>query len=470
MEQVRQWRAGKSRAGRVHGWIGGRRRLRAAAATGAMVAVTMPALSADGAVGSGRSIEVAPGFDAIALSGYPSNTLVKVEVVRHGFVVGYTTRVTDFFGGFEVNHVGGAAGDCFQSPTSPDLQPTDTIRATVLKRGGATDTSVVRDVGIDNMQFGGTTITVSGHVAVTGPAAVDTATGLFELRINKDEPWDVNDRPGRTDRREALAPGDVQADGTWTHVLEASPADVADARDAETFLTWSSADGTELATAEYGAAEPILGCPPLATGPTPPLLPEAQDSGRVGDNVTSQSTDLTFSGLAGTGVEGAPGPGEPVTLQIDGTDAAQTTADGNGVYEFTGLGLKARAEPHTVRVISPAGHASTRVLVDDSAPRVRVRSFAPLPLHLAGSQRLRAVYNIRERATLVARIDHLNPTDTVVTFARRHTAASGPVRFTWDGTDQAGRDVRPGRYRMVLEVTDRAGNTTVQRNTLRVRR
>ena len=174
------------------------------------MAVAMPALSADGAVGGTRSIEVFTGPDVVILSGYPPSTNVKVEVVRHGFVVGYTTRLTDSIGGIEINHVGGGAGDCFQSPTTPDVQPTDKIRATVLKPGGTTDTSVVRGVWIDDIQFDNTTITVSGHVSLTGPDAVDPATDILELRINKDTPWDVNDRAGREDRREQIA-ADIRA-------------------------------------------------------------------------------------------------------------------------------------------------------------------------------------------------------------------------------------------------------------------
>ena len=471
MERMTHWRAEPTRSGRVHRRNSRGRRLRAAAATGAMVAVTIPALSADGAVGGTRSIEVFTGPDVVMLAGYPPNTNVKVEVVRHGFVVGYTTRLTDSIGGVEINHVGGGAGDCFTSPTTPDLQPSDTIRTRVLKPGGDRDTSVVRGVWIDDVQFGSTTITVSGHVALTGPEAVDPATDILDLRINKDLAWEVNDRPGRSDRRVEIG-ADVQPDGRFSHVVTASAADVADARDnADTFLEWSTAAASELTVAEFGVPEAIEGCPPPAAGPSAPLLPSTQDSGKVGDHVTNQATDLSFSGLAGTGVVGAPGPGETVTLRVDGSKAGEVTADDNGVYRFTGVALPARATPHTVSVVvTRTGFAERLVTVDTRKPVVFMRSLGPNPLPLTGADRLRAVYGIGERATVQARIVHFDSTNTVRILPQRTIAVAGPATFTWNGKNVAGLDVRPGRYQLVLQATDTAGNITTQRNAFRVTR
>jgi hypothetical protein len=468
MERRTQWRVGPTRASRVQ-WRGpGTRRLRAAAAAGALVAVTMPALSSDAAVGGTRSIEVFPDSDVVLLAGYPPNTNVKVEVLRHGFVVGYTTRLTDSIGGFEINHAGGLAGDCFQSPTSPDIQPTDKIRATVLEPGGVTDTSVVRGVWIDDVTFENTTITASGHVSLTGPDAVDPSTDTLELRIEKDTPWDITPQPGRDDRRELIGP-DVQPDGTWTHELTASVADVVEAREAEIFLEWSNAGANELTVTEFGVPEPVEGCPRAASGPSAPLLLRSDDTGKVGDHITSKTTDLTFSGLAGTGVVGEPGPGETVTLQVDGVDRGQTTANAKGVYRFTGIDLSSRRTPHTVRVLAPDElYAQRRVTVDARTPTVRVRSFRPTPLHLTGPEKLRAVYVLGEGARLVYRIDRVDPRSTLRTFAERKAATSGPVEFTWAGKNKLGKDVRPGKYRLVLTVTDKAGNVTVQSNPVRV--
>jgi flagellar hook assembly protein FlgD len=108
--------------------------------------------------------------------------------------------------------------------------------------------------------------------------------------------------------------------------------------------------------------------------------------------------------------------------------------------------------------------------VDATSPGVQVRSIGPSPLRLTGSQQLRAAYRIDEGATLGARVERLDPTATVQTFATRTKASAGLVEYVWNGKNRAGNDVQPGRYRMVLEVTDQAGNTTVQRSTFRVTR
>lgn len=473
MERIMRWRAEPTRSTRVHRRNRGCRGLRAAAAAGALVAVTMPVLSADGAVGAGRTIEVFTGTDMIGLAGYPANTNVKVEVVRHGIVVGYATRMTDSVGQIVLNHVGGAAGDCFDSPTSPDVQPSDTIRTTVLKAGGGVDTSQVRGVWLNPLKFtGDTTIEVSGRVALGDePGAVNPATDTLELRINKDVPWIVNDKPGNKDRREPIAASEVQPDGTFTHVLTADVQDIVDLQeDGETFLEWSDPTATELTIAEAEIPEPLLGCPPPASGPTSPVLQAADDTGKQGDHITSQATDLTFFGLAGTGVTGDPGPGQSVKLQVDGADRAEVTADADGVYRFTGVSLSARATPHTVRVISPQGFAQRLVTVDDKAPGVRLRTFGLAPLQLAGTEKFHAAYSISEGATIEARINHLEPTFPVKVFDPRTKAVATRSEFVWNGKNVSGSDVHPGRYQIVLRVTDKAGNSTLQRDTFRVTR
>lgn len=467
MERVMRWRAEPTRASRVHRRNRGGRGLRIAAAAGAMVAVTMPVLSADGAVSAGRSIEVSTGSDMVLLAGYPRNTNVKVEVVRHGIVVGQVTRMTDSLGGITLNHVGGAAGDCFDG-VSPDIQPSDTIRTTVLKTGGGVDTSLVRGVWLNPLKFtSDTTIEVSGHVAVGNePGAISPATDAFQLRINKDVAWVAT---GRKDRREPIVASEFQPDGSFTHVLTADVKDIVDLQqDSETTLEWSDPTGTELTIAEAEPPEPLLGCPAPRTGPTAPVLQTADDTGKAGDHITNKATDLTFSGLAGTGVTGDPGPGQNVTLQVDGITKAEVPANADGVYRFTGINLKARATPHTVRVISPEGFAERSVTVDDQAPGVRLRTFGLAPLHLAGTEQLRASYRISEGATVEARINHLDPTFAVKVFAPRTKSVAGTSDFVWNGKGVSGFDVRTGRYQVVLRVTDKAGNSTLQRDTFRV--
>jgi len=464
-----RWRAEPTRSGRVHRRNRGGRGLRAAAVAGAMVAMTMPALSADGAVSAGRTIEVSTGSDTVLLTGYPRNTDVKVEVVRHGIVVGHATRMTDSLGQTGLNEFGGAAGDCFDS-VSPDIQPSDIIRTTVLEAGGGVDTSLVRGVWLNPLKFvGNTTIEVSGHVAVgSEPGAINPATDALDLRINKDVPWVAT---GRKDRREPIPSAEVQPDGTFTHVLTADVQDIIDLQqDSETFLEWSDATATELTIAQAEAPEPLLGCPDPATGPTPPVLQAADDTGKEGDHITNKATDLTFSGLAGTGLTGDPGPGQTVSLQVDGVPRADVTADADGVYRFSGVDLKARATPHTLRVISPEGFAERLVTVDDKAPVVRLRTFGLAPLQLTGTQKFRAAYRIGEGATLEAKINHLEPTFAVKVFDPRNKSVPTTSEFVWNGKNVAGFDVHPGLYQIVLRATDKAGNSTLQRDTFRVTR
>ena len=160
---------------------------------------------------------------------------------------------------------------------------------------------MVRGVSIEDMEFGNTTITVSGRVALKGPAAVNPGTDVLELRINKETDWDLT---GGSDLREDIGEN-VDPDGTWEHVLTvwSDAAEAANPANRETFLEWS--DGTavtpsEMTIAEFGDLEPIAGCPRAATDPTAPLMLRTDDSGKVGDHVTNKATDLTFSGLAGT--------------------------------------------------------------------------------------------------------------------------------------------------------------------------
>jgi hypothetical protein len=350
MEQ-RQGRVAPTRGSRVHRRIKGGRRLRAAAATGAVVVAAMPVLSADAVPTGGRSHEVFTQSNLIALNGYPANTEVRVEVVRRGEVLGFATKTSDAEGIIEMNHDGAAGGDCFESPTSPDVRAGDRIRTQILP-GGATDTSVVRGVRINRVRFGvpnARSITVSGRVILgNGPAAVNRATDILELRINKDTNWAGT---GRSDNRENINRS-INRDGTWRHVMNGSRADVRQARaSSEIFLEWSAnteAFPPELTVFDFGNPEPLAGCPPLQRDPTSPRMLAAHDTGRAGDHVTTKARNLTFRGRAGSGVSGG---NNPATLLVNGTVVA-TDNDTAGGYEFTGVDLPARVRAYELRVES----------------------------------------------------------------------------------------------------------------------
>jgi hypothetical protein len=252
MEQTRHWRGGPTRAGRVHRKNNGRRRLRAVVAAGAMVAVAMPVFSSDAAVGGKRTIEVTTGSDLVILTGYPPSTKVTIKVFRKGEVVGFATKRTKADGTIELNHSGGAARDCFESPTTPDLRPGDSIR-TRIHSNGVRDSSIVRGVFIDDVVRGANSITASGHVRLEGRTAVIPVTDILELRARTDG----------ADPRVDIGL-DVNPDGTWEHEITGLTAN--QAANAEMVLEWSKQKADELTVAEAGVtAQSLPGCPPLAT-------------------------------------------------------------------------------------------------------------------------------------------------------------------------------------------------------------
>jgi hypothetical protein len=444
-----------------------------------VAALPLTTLSADAAVTGGQSIEVFLGSNLVSLTGYPPNTDVRVQVFRQGFEIGFATKTTDAEGAIEMNHVGGS--DCFESPTSPDIMPRDTVRTTVVGTTNV-DSSVMRGVWIDDIQYGvpnANTIRVSGRVTLSGPSSVTPGQDVLELRINKDTVWDVNDRPGRIDRREDIG-ASVNPNGTWVHDIVASVDDVNEAEaSSENFLEWSAGGETEafpseLTVAEFGPGEAIAGCPPEQRGPTAPRLAPAQDSGKRGDHITNRSANLDFGGLVGMNVAGEPGPGAAVTLLVDGVERGAGTANTRGVYSFPNLDLKPRAKAYALRVRAqsagePVFTSPTRnVRIDNARPAVRTRTFRPNPLHLNGLERVHSVFRIGEASVLQAKIQHVRPTRTVQTMAKRTIKGARLVEVNWDGKNEIRRDVRPGLYRMVLTVTDRAGNRSLEINRFRV--
>lgn len=467
-------RVGHSDAGKKQGARGGRFTLRrhgmVAACLVSMTALSLTVMPADAAVSGGRSIEVFTGSNLVSLTSYPANTDVRVEVLRQGFVIGSAVKQTDANGQIEMNHSG--VTDCFDGPSSPDIGMGDTIRTTILS-SGARDTSVVRGVRVDNIQYGATSITVSGHVTLAGAAKVVPNTDVLELRINlpQGSTWASNNR--RDNRVDIGA--NVQPNGNWTRVINATAQDVNEAQaGSDTFLEWSSGAAAEaafppeLTVWDAAGAEP-LDCPTLQQEPTAPKLANAMDSAKVGDHVTSRSANLSFSGLAGTA-----GANASATLFVDGAAGPTVQANAQGVYSFANVDLAAnRAHSLKVRATSEDGSltltsVARRVAVDTVAPTLVQRRFGPSPLHLAGPEQLRAVYRVNETSKVAAKVQHRFPTRTVNTLAVRNLRAAGLVEYGWNGKNEAGRNVQPGRYQLMLTSTDVAGNQTSARALFRV--
>ncbi|MGH2819292.1 MAG: FlgD immunoglobulin-like domain containing protein, partial [Actinomycetota bacterium] len=329
---------------------------------------------------------------------------------------------------------------------------------------------LVRGVWIDSTRFDvkNNRIVVTGHVRLRGPAKVVPRTDVLELRINKGSVWDVNDRPGRIDRRVDIG-AQVQRNGTWRRVLRSSRADVLDARaDSEIFLEWSAGTGaveTEIVpeiTVFDGAGGEAIDCPPFLEVPSAPKLARADDTNAKRDHVTRKSRALNFSGDTGQ-----VGPSANVKLFVNG-DLKRSVQATNGAYSFGSLRLKARRKPHRLMVRAKGGSAPVdsklrMVKVDRFRPRVNLSSVSPSRiLDLSGSRALKATYKVNEAATLRAWVVN-SAGRAVKSFNARKLRSAGREQLGWNGKNNLGRNVGPGRYTMKVKVTDRAGNKRTNR-------
>jgi hypothetical protein len=250
MELMKHWRAATTRSSRVHK-RSNRGRLGAAVAVGAVVAVAMPVLSSDAAVGGRRSIEVQTGSDLVLLEGYPRGAQVLIKAVRNGNVIGFATKRA-FGGTIELNHGGRAAGDCWESPRTPNLRPGDKIQTRIIGQG-IRDSSVVRGVFIESTNFAGGTLSVTGNVHLgDGRTAVRPGADVLELRVRTDG----------GDLREDIGADVNDATGSWSHGFAGLTEE--EAASAEVVLEWSRGASGELTVAQAGVtAERLPGCPPV---------------------------------------------------------------------------------------------------------------------------------------------------------------------------------------------------------------
>src|SRR4028118_2285296 len=90
----------------------------------------------------GRAIEVFYERNLVLATGYPTDTKVRIDVIRAEQLVGSVTGRTDAGGNLEINHVGG--NDCWgpnaldpNAPNvTPDIKPGDKVQTTVLNEDG----------------------------------------------------------------------------------------------------------------------------------------------------------------------------------------------------------------------------------------------------------------------------------------------------------------------------------------------
>ncbi len=101
-------------------------------------------------------------------------------------------------------------------------------------------------------------------------------------------------------------------------------------------------------------------------------------------------------------------------------------------------------------------------------PTVRIASFGPSPFRLAGTGRLRAVYQVGQASKVAARVVSVATGRAVYAYANRSTTGAARLTYYWNGKNARRRDVRPGRYRFVTTVTDRQNRRLVSRKEFRV--
>lgn len=275
------------------------KRLLSVAVTTLLALVTLTSASS-AAVKNPRTIEVFYERDLVLLKGYPTDSLVRVEVFRGTNELGsFTGQPADDPvegpGALEINHTG--EGDCWQSANTPNIVPGDEVRTTIVSRPADQDSTFTRNVSID---FAATvfdvgsgtsndaSITLSGVAGTTVTAPIVYGTDVLELRLNKVNRANTWASNNRRDLREDVAPTEISAGGRFTHTFTGlTREDVIDARDngVDQIFEWSLPDGTGELTV-YDASEGVPpGCPPL--GPGEPI---------PNDSVTSSPQPLAFGG------------------------------------------------------------------------------------------------------------------------------------------------------------------------------
>jgi hypothetical protein len=120
-----------------------------------------------------------------------------------------------------------------------------------------------------------------------------------------------------------------------------------------------------------------------------------------------------------------------------------------------------------LNVMDKAGNFSKpvakRVVVDRTAPVVRALEIGPNPFYPKTDRRARVKVELTEGGMAKIRIRRRGRLDRVLNVTVRLDSA-GMVRVTWDGKDEMGRPVAPGRYMVIIKAVDRAKNTIWNRS------
>jgi hypothetical protein len=157
---------------------------------------------------------------------------------------------------------------------------------------------------------------------------------------------------------------------------------------------------------------------------------------------------------------------------------ARATADEGTVFSTSGLskrsmraiwnGVTADGTPvdealydWQLTVMDKAGNTNAplqkRVMVDRTAPVVKDLEIGPNPFFPKRDHRARVRFALTEPGRVKVRIRRLGKRDRVLNVSVS-LSTPGRVRVAWDGKDEMGRPVAPGRYMVIIKAVDRAKN------------
>jgi plastocyanin len=219
----------------------------------------------------------------------------------------------------------------------------------------------------------------------------------------------------------------------------------------------STTAGTPSARTQHDAHAGHAGHAAAAAAPAAVSVTIGDDFFRPGDVTVAQGGTVTWSNT-----------GDPHTATAD--DGTFDSGNLNGGDSFRHTFRNAGDYPYVCLYHDDMRGTVHVTPATASRPAVRVVSFGPTPLRLAGARRVRAVYRVGEASRLRATVQDLRPRRTVRTWPVRRMRSAGRTRYAWDGKNDRGRNVRPGRYRMGLKVTNSAGLSRTVWTAFRVRR